>query len=155
MGALYLTGGFEEENLFLIWKCLFSKYNFLVSNLSTKTTRTFVQSFGNNRIYFIFCRRTSFAVETERSVWTRTGRCFVVIERVGKWEVEPSSSALLRSNILYVSRWKNVQLGKNLHIRLLYYYRTLLLWHFSTFSVRTHLLNNAPENNASVGSTSS
>jgi hypothetical protein len=106
MGALYLTGGFEEENLFLIWKCLFSKYNFLVSNLSTKTTRTFVQSFGNNRIYFIFWRQTSFAVETECSVWTRTGHCFVVIERVGKWEVEPSSSALLRSNILYVSRWK-------------------------------------------------
>ena len=106
MDGLYLTGGFEEENLFLIWKCLFSKYNFLVSNLSTKTTRLFVQLFGNNRIYFIFWRRTSFAVETERPVRTRTGRCFVVTKRVGKWKVEPSSSALLRANILYVSRWK-------------------------------------------------
>ena len=140
----------KKRILFLIWKCLFSKYNFPVSNLSTKITRPFVQSFGSNRIYFIFWRRTSFAVETERPMWKRTSRCIVVIKRVGKWEVEPSSSALLRSNILYVSRWNTCSWNRIYTFDFVINFFDILV----TFNSKRIYWSNAPENNASVGGTS-
>jgi hypothetical protein len=123
----------RRENLFLKWRFLFSIYNFLASNLSMETTGPFAQSHGNNRIFFIFWRQTSFAEETESPMWNRVGHCFLLWGEGG----EVISSHLLRyysgMYCVCIGRGRALQTYLSLRIRLVYY-GILLTWQFITSS---------------------
>lgn len=110
-----------------MWRFLFSKYNFLVSNLSMKTTGPFGNRLEITGYFSIFQRPASFAVATESLMYWRARYCFVAM-RGGP----PSIPALLGCNVLYGMK-RTLETDLSLGIQLVYYVLSLMTIYYICF----------------------